>query len=115
MSALDNLSDEIESILFIAREVMGESFIDPFNKLRAGLLGCYLIKWAKRCSLPSPPSYFRIRLQSFRMERREFYLEREVKDHRTRIAMRNPPRGGLGVLPTILYLADKLMYVWIVH
>ena len=62
MSLLDNMTDEIESILFIAREVMGG--------YTGGTYPCRADD-----SLPSPPTDFGFGLQSFRLERGELRME----------------------------------------
>lgn len=63
---MDTLSDEIESVLYIAREVMGQSASRP---------PCSAID-PDINSLPGPAPYGRIWIQSCRLERRGVPVER---------------------------------------
>ena len=73
---MDGLTDEIESILYIAREVMGESL--PMTIMTLPRL---------KGSVPDPLADIHDGPQSSRVERRELHLERSAATRGDRRAM----------------------------
>jgi hypothetical protein len=75
---MDSLTDEIESILFIAREVMGESLYawrSHSTTCRWPAQSLAKLIHVARPSLPGPTSNKCIGIQGRGLERRGFHLE----------------------------------------
>jgi hypothetical protein len=77
---MDSLTDEIESVLFICREVMGK---------------CYRFQLSADASLPGTSAHVRVGIQSCRVGRPKVPLERSSACDRDRAAVRHSPGGEI--------------------